>query len=451
MTKTIKIKKGLSLNLKGEVSRDVLPAAGNSKVYALVPDFYAGVLPKPSVKVGDVVKKGEEVFYDKQYPEIKFVAPIGGTIKAINRGAKRHILNIEIACDSDSQEERQFEQIDVDKSSPEEIKKYLLESGLWGFIMQRPYDIVARPNITPRDIFVTANFTAPLAPDVPYLLEGRIEHLRLALKALRKLTPGMVHISVSKPLNLNVEGVEEYLVEGPHPAGTNGVLINKTKPVNKGEVVWTLKATDLLVIGRFLATAKVDFSRQVAIVGSEVKKTGYMKVLPGCPVADLLDGVLLDTERKLRIIAGDVLVGTKLDKSSAYTPLNLDQITVIPEGDDVSELFGWIAPRFNQFSMNHSYFSWLTPRKEYRLDARIKGGERAMIMSNEYTKVFPFDIYPEQLIKAILAFDIDKMEALGIYEVAPEDFALCEFVDSSKKPLQQIVRQALDLLYKEMN
>ena len=451
MAKTIKIKKGLSINLKGEAPHTVLPAAKGSNVYALVPDFYTGVVPKPAVKVGDSVAKGDAVFYDKRYPEMKFVAPVAGTIKAINRGAKRHILNIEIASEASEQNEREFAPLDVDKASADEIKARLLESGLWGFIKQRPYDIVAHPDIVPRDIFVTAFFTAPLAPDFAYVVEGRQAHLELALKALRKLTPGKLYISAANALNLNMEGVEEYVIEGPHPAGSVGVLINKTKPINKGETVWTLKATDLLVIGRFLATGKVDFSRQVAVTGSEATEKGYMQVQPGCAVTDLVGNKPMAKEAHLRVIAGDVLTGQKLSSESLYTPMDLDQITIIPEGDNVHEAFGWIAPRFNQFSMNHSYFSWLMPQKKYAPDARIKGGERAMIMSNEYVRVFPLDIFAEQLLKAIIAFDIDKMEALGIYEVAPEDFALCEFVDSSKKPLQYIVRQGLDLLYKEMN
>ena len=451
MAKTIKIKKGLSINLKGEAPHTVLPAAKGSNVYALVPDFYTGVVPKPAVKVGDSVAKGDAVFYDKCYPEMKFVAPVAGTIKAINRGAKRHILNIEIASEASEQNEREFAPLDVDKASANEIKERLLESGLWGFIKQRPYDVVAHPDIVPRDIFVTALFTAPLAPDFDYVLEGRQAHLELALKALRKLTPGKLYISAANALNLNIEGVEEYVIEGPHPAGTVGVLINKTKPINKGEVVWTVNPADVIVIGRLFNKGIADFSRLVVITGSETTERGYVKAIAGCTIASLVDGKIMRGNEDIRIISGNVLTGTKVEKND-YLGAYDNQITVIPEGDETHDFFGWATPGFGKFSVSHSFPAWLMGKnKEYVIDARIKGGKRAMIMSNEYDSVFPMDIMPEYLLKAIIAFDIDKMENLGIYEVAPEDFALCEFVDTSKLEIQKIVRQGLDVLYKEMN
>ena len=238
--------------------------------------------------------------------------------------------------------------------------------------------------------------------------------------------------------------------EGPHPAGNVGVQINHIKPVNKGEVVWTVNATDVILMGRVFNKGIADFSRLVAVTGSEATERGYVKVVAGCTIESILGGKVLDNGH-IRMISGNVLTGTKVSMND-YLGAYDCQVTVIPEGDDVHELFGWAVPGFNKYSTSHSYLTWLIGRgKEYVMDARIKGGKRAMIMSNEYDKVFPMDILPEYLLKAIITFDIDKMENLGIYEVAPEDFALCEFVDTSKIELQKIVRNGLNLLYKEMN
>lgn len=452
MTKTIRIKKGLSINLKGKAPLDNLPALKKSSVYGLVPDDYQGIIPKVLVKVGDVVKAGEPLFCHKKYPEMLFTSPVSGEVTAVERGEKRKLLSIQVAPSA----EMEYKEYSVLPSFGDRkaLLNLLLSSGMWSFFKQRPYDIIANPEELPRDIFVTAVLTAPLAPDVDYLLKGAENDLTTALQALTSLTDGTVYLGVQKNSRLSqisVKGVEVVLVEGPHPAGCVGTQINYIRPINKGEVVWTLKVTDLLIIGRFLRTGKVDYTRTIAVTGSDAALRGYVSLLPGCRVEEVFGANLTVKKEHERIINGDVLTGVQLSQERPFASLNIDQITVIPEGDDIDEMFGWIAPRFNQFSISRLYMSWLQKGKEYALDARVKGGERAMIMSNEFHRVFPLDIYPEQLLKAIIAFDIDKMEALGIYEVAPEDFALCEFVDSSKQELQYIVRKGLDLLYKEMN
>lgn len=452
MTKTIRIKKGLSINLKGKAPLDNLPALKKSSVYGLVPDDYQGIIPKVLVKVGDVVKAGEPLFCHKKYPEMLFTSPVSGEVTAVERGEKRKLLSIQVAPSA----EMEYKEYAVLSSFGDRkaLLNLLLSSGMWSFFKQRPYDIIANPEELPRDIFVTAVLTAPLAPDVDYLLKGAENDLTTALQALTSLTDGTVYLGVQKNSRLSqisVKGVEVVLVEGPHPAGCVGTQINYIRPINKGEVVWTLKVTDLLIIGRFLRTGKVDYTRTIAVTGSDAALRGYVSLLPGCRVEEVFGANLTVKKEHERIINGDVLTGVQLSQERPFASLNIDQITVIPEGDDIDEMFGWIAPRFNQFSISRLYMSWLQKGKEYALDARVKGGERAMIMSNEFHRVFPLDIYPEQLLKAIIAFDIDKMEALGIYEVAPEDFALCEFVDSSKQELQYIVRKGLDLLYKEMN
>ena len=448
MANVIKIKKGLDINLKGKAS-EVLLNGGKSETYAIVPDFYSGVLPKVVAKVGDKVKAGSVLMIDKNRPEIKFVSPVSGEVTAVNRGAKRKVLSIVVTPDAQIEYE-EFGKKNVASLKGDEVKEAMLNAGMWPFVMQRPYDIVATPGETPRDIFVSAFYSAPLAPDFNYLVKGQEADFQTGLDALAKLTTGKVYVGIRKGSAVQqVKGVELVEIEGPHPAANASVLINHTKPINKGETVWTVDPANVIIIGRLFNKGIADFSRKVVITGSETKEQGYVQAISGCTIKSLLGGRVA-TDAHIRIISGNVLTGTKVtmeDYLGAYD----NQITVIPEGDETHEFLGFAMPRTNQYSMSHSYFSWLMGKKEYVLDARIKGGKRAMIMSNEYDKVFPLDIYPEYLLKAIIAFDIDKMENLGIYEVAPEDFALCEFVDTSKIELQKIVRDGLTLLYKEMN
>ena len=448
MANVIKIKKGLDINLKGKAS-EVLLNGGKSETYAIVPDFYSGVLPKVVAKVGDKVKAGSVLMIDKNRPEIKFVSPVSGEVTAVNRGAKRKVLSIVVTPDAQIEYE-EFGKKNVASLKGDEVKEAMLNAGMWPFVMQRPYDIVATPGETPRDIFVSAFYSAPLAPDFNYLVKGQEADFQTGLDALAKLTTGKVYVGIRKGSAVQqVKGVELVEIEGPHPAANASVLINHTKPINKGETVWTVDPANVIIIGRLFNKGIADFSRKVVITGSETKEQGYVQAISGCTIKSLVGGRVA-TDAHVRIISGNVLTGTKVSMED-YLGAYDNQITVIPEGDETHEFLGFAMPRTDQYSMSHSYFSWLMGKKEYVLDVRIKGGKRAMIMSNEYDKVFPLDIYPEYLLKAIIAFDIDKMENLGIYEVAPEDFALCEFVDTSKIELQKIVRDGLTLLYKEMN
>ena len=450
MPNIITIKKGLTLNMKGKAQETQLAPVASASSYALSPDDYIGFVPKVIVQPGDRVLAGDTLMYHKQIPELKLTSPVSGEVVAVHRGAKRKVLSVEVKPDT-TIEYKHFDTAGVKGMERSKVLSLLLESGMFSFFKQRPYDRLANPNAEPRDIFVTANFTAPLAPKFSYLVQGREDELQLALDALTKLTTGKVYVGVAPGELPGLQGVERVEVRGPHPAGLVGVLINHIAPVNKEEVVWTLKATDLLVIGRFLKTGQVDYSRTIALTGSEAKETGYVKVLPGARFQEVLAGRLGKRGEHERIIEGDVFTGVKVDEEHERMSLGIDQISIIPEGDDVHELFGWALPRLKEYSHSRSYFSWLMPKREYTLDARIKGGRRAMIMSGEYDQVFPMDIYPEYLLKSIITFNINDMEARGIYEVAPEDFSVCEFVDTSKIPLQQIVRQGLDELYKEMN
>ena len=425
MANVIKIKKGLDINLKGKAS-EVLLTGGKSNSYAIIPDHFNGVFPKVVAKVGDKVKAGSVLIIDKNRPEIKFVSPVSGEVTAVNRGEKRKLLSIVVTPDAQNEYE-EFGKKNVASLNAEAIKESILQAGIWPFIKQRPYDIVASPSDSPRDIFVSSFYSAPLAPNFDFILKGQETDFQTGLDALAKLTSGKVYLGVRKGSSVVAKNVEVIEVEGPHPAGNVGVQINNVKPVNKGEVVWTVLPADVILIGRLFNKGIADFTRLVALTGSETTERGYVKAIAGCTIDSIVGNKILSNNH-VRIISGNVLVGTKVSKSD-YLGAYDSQITVIPEGDDNDEFFGWATLGLNKFSTSHTYFTWLLggKNKEYVIDARIRGGKRAMIMSNEYDKVFPMDILPEYLLKAIIAFDIDKMENLGIYEVAPEDFPSCRY------------------------
>ena len=448
MVNVIKLRKGLDINLQGkaEQTKIGLKPAG---LYALQPDDFTGVVPKVVVKEGEQVEAGQALFVDKNHPEILFVSPVSGKVKAVVRGERRKVLAVQVEA------AQQQQPVDHGKNSPQNMKAQevvdlLLKAGLFGFINQLPYAVVANPQDKPKAIAVSALRDKPLAADFEYELKGQENDWQTGLDALAKIAPVYLGIGKNQRANAVVEAknVEVNVFDGPCPAGNVGVQVNHLCPVNKGEVVWTVEPTAVLFIGRLFNTGKVDLTRCVAFVGSEVKKPAYVDMMVGQELNTLLANSLKNTKH-VRIINGNVLTGVPTTKEG-FLGAHSSEITVIPEGDNVDELAGWIMPRLNQFSVNRSYFSWLFgKKKEYALDARVKGGERHMIMSGEYDRVFPMDIYPEYLIKAIITNDIDRMEQLGIYEVAPEDFALAEFVCSSKLELQKIVREGLDMLRKE--
>ncbi len=449
MANVIKLRKGLDINLKGKASQELM-SVKEPGFYALVPDDFTGVTPKVVVKEQEYVMAGGPLFIDKNHPELKFVSPVSGVVTSVERGARRKVLNIvvEAAAEQDYEE---FGKKDVNALNGESVKAALLEAGMFAFIRQRPYDVIADPTMYPKAIFVSAFDSNPLAPDFEFALKGEEANFQTGLDALSKMAKTYLSISVKqKAVALTqARNVTITAFDGPNPAGNVGVQINHISPVVKGETVWTIGAEAVIFIGRLFNTGRVDMTRKVAVTGSEVLKPAYCKLKVGALLTNVFSGNVT-TGRDLRYISGNVLTGKKVNPNGFLGAFD-SQLTVIPEGDDIHEMLGWIMPRFNQFSVNHSYFSWLLGNnKEYVLDARIKGGERHMIMSNEYDKVFPMDIFPEYLVKAIIAGDIDRMEALGIYEVAPEDFALCEFVCSSKVEVQRIVRAGLDMLRAEM-
>ena len=448
MYKVVKISKGLNINLAGAPVKE-MTAVKEAKLYALQPADFNGVTPKVVVKPEDKVKAGDALFVDKNCPELRFVSPVSGKVVAVNRGERRRLLSVIVEADGQNAAV-EYKAKDVPSLSAEEIKADLLQSGLFAFIRQRPYDVIASPKDAPKAIFVSAFDSKPLAVDFEVALAGNEAEFQTGLDALSRIAPVYLGINsnqtsaaLTTPKNVTVT-----CFDGPHPAGNVGVQINHISPVNKGEIVWTVAAEDVIFIGRLFNRGKVDFTRTIALAGSEVKNPSYSKVVLGAQISSITEG-RLEQKNPLRIIDGNVLTGTKSSEEGFLGAFSTE-ITVIPEILDDAELLGWIAPRTSMFSTSRSYFSWLSPKRKYTMDARIKGGERHMIMSGEYDKVFPMDIYAGYLVKAIIAGDIDRMEALGIYEVAPEDFALAEFIDSSKLELQRIVRQGLDMLRKEM-
>ena len=448
MANLIKLRKGLDINLKGKAAAEVV-AVKEPGFYALCPDDFTGVTPKVVVKEQEYVMAGGPLFIDKNHPEVQFVSPVSGVVTSVERGARRKVLSITVEA-AQEQDYEEFGKEDVSKMDAVSVKAALLKSGMFAFIKQRPYDIVADPTVAPRAIFVSAFDTNPLAPDFELALKGEEANFQTGLDALAKITKTYLSISVNQKAAAltQAKNVTLTVFDGPHPAGNVGVQINNIAPINKGETVWTIDPQAVIFIGRLFNTGHVDLTRLVAVTGSEVKKPSYCKLKVGALLTNVFAGNV-STDKNLRYISGNVLTGKQITANGFLGAFH-SQVTVIPEGDDVHEMLGWIMPRFDQFSTSHSYFSWLMGKKEYTLDARVKGGERHMIMSNEYDRVLPMDIMPEYLIKAIIAGDIDRMEALGIYEVAPEDFALCEFVCSSKMELQRIVREGLDMLRREM-
>ena len=448
MANVIKLRKGLDINLKGKAAKQKFSVKAAAQ-YALVPDDFVGMTPKVVVREGDKVKAGDALFVNKKQTDVKFASPVSGVVQAVVRGDRRKVLRIVVEADKD-QQYVDFGQKQVASLDGDAVVKALLEAGLFGYINQLPYAVSTTPDQKPRAVFVSALRDMPLAGDFEYELQGNEEDFQTGLTALSKVAPvylGVGAKQTSKALT-EAKDVEVNVFDGPCPAGNVGVQVNNIAPVNKGEVVWTVDPTAVIFFGRLFRTGKVDLRRLVAVAGSEITKPEYAEGLVGRPIADLLEGKLAAKDH-VRIINGNPLTGRKATMDD-FVGGHTSEITVIPEGVNVDEMLGWILPRTNDFSVSRSYFSWLFGKnKEYALDARVKGGERHMIMSGEYDKVLPMDIYAEYLIKAIIAGDIDRMEQLGIYEVAPEDFAVAEFVDSSKLELQHIVRQGLDMLRKE--
>ena len=450
MSNDIRIKKGLDIKLVGEASLTKNDAI-KSNFYSIKPEDFHGLTPKLLVKAGAKVKAGEPIFYDKSNDSIQFVSPVSGEVAEIIRGEKRRILEVKIQADK-TQTYFDHNKLEVKSAKNEAIKAKLLESGCWPFVMQRPYDVIANPEQTPKGIFVSAYASAPLAANYDFVLTGKQAELQAAVTALSKLTDGNVNVSVSKDSHspfTNLEDVVIHKVSGPHPSGNVGTLINKIDPVNKGEVVWTVTPQDLVIIGEVLLTGKFNAERIVALAGSGIQEPRYLVTKIGSEIATMVYDRGIEKDANVRIISGTVLSGKEI-KPDGFLGYYSNVVTVIPEGDDY-EFFGWNKPVFEKVSTSRALtFSWLTPNKKFDLNTNTNGEHRAFVLTGTYEEVFPLDIFPMQILKACMYQDLDEMEALGMYEVAPEDFALTEFVCVSKQPHQKIIREGLDLMLKEI-
>ncbi|KJD35838.1 Na(+)-translocating NADH-quinone reductase subunit A [Tamlana sedimentorum] len=450
MSNDIRIKKGLDIKLNGEAEKTVEQAVV-SNYCTIRPEDFHGVIPKLVAKEGTSVNAGGVLFYNKANEAVKFLSPVSGKVIEVVRGPKRRIDAIKIEA-SKPQTFEDYGKFDIDGATAEIVKSHLLQAGCWPFIKQRPYDVIANPEKAPKAIFISGYASAPLAADLDFTLQGKEAELQAAVTALAKLTEGKVHVSVGKssssPL-ASLSGVTLHKVSGPHPSGNVGTLINKIDPVNKGEVVWTVNPQDLVIIGELLLTGKFNAERIVALVGSSVQKPRYFKTIIGSEVSTVIYDKGVEQSGNDRIISGNVLSGKEIKADGALDYYS-NTISVIPEGDDY-DFFGWNKPIFNKVSTSRALtFSWLSPNKKYDLNTNTNGEHRAFVVTGNYEEVFPLDIFPMQILKACMYKDLDEMEALGMYEVAPEDFALTEFVCVSKQPHQKIIREGLDLMIKEI-
>lgn len=416
----IRIRKGLDIHIKGEAARRT--EVFEPTFCAIKPTDFIGVLPKMHVEEGDDVKVGSVLFHDKSNEKIVFTSPISGKVKAIVRGEKRAIQQVIIENDGKNES--------IDFGGINNPVEKLLQSGVWPMLRQRPFATIANPDDKPKHIFVSMFDTAPLAPDYDYIIENQSDALTKGIEVLAKLTEGNVYINVPTdaarhvPTELNNVIITEF--EGPHPAGNIGTQINAISPINKGEVVWYCNPQDVITIGKLFLTGRYDSSRVIATTGSAMHEPHYYKTKIGADITPILS-----IGDNARVISGNVLTGTNITKNDGFLCFYDSQVTAIPEGNHY-KLFGWLMPAFKRYA-----------------DTNTNGDTRPYIMTGQFERVFPFDIYPMQLIKACLIKDIDQMEELGIYEVDAEDFALCEVIDPSKTPIQQIIRDGLEFIRKE--
>jgi len=443
-------RKGLNIKLKGKAEK-IFVKADPAELYAVKPTDFHLLVPKLEVKEGDVVKAGTPLFHDKNNPAIKFASPVSGIVASIKRGERRVIQEVIIKASADLVYE-QFPKGDPAAMDRDQIISVILSSGTWPAIRQRPYNIIASPARTPKSIFISAFDTAPLGPDFDFLIKGSEKEFQAGIDVLARLTPGLVHVNISdefpaSPAFSKARNARVNYFRGPHPAGNAGIQIHRIDPVNKGEIVWTIGPQEVIIIGRLFMNGVYDASKVVALTGSEVLKARYYRLISGASIKNIvLNNV---TEGDHRYISGNVLTGTRIDPEG-YVGYYDSQVTVIPEGTE-PEFLGWAKPGFGKFSLSRTFFSWLAPGREYRINTNMQGGHRAFVATGVYEKVLPMKIYPMQLFKAIMIEDIELMEQLGIYEIAEEDVALCEYCCPSKMELQALVRKGLDLMIKEMS
>ncbi|MBN2214954.1 MAG: Na(+)-translocating NADH-quinone reductase subunit A [Bacteroidales bacterium] len=451
MSKVIKIKRGLNIKLRGSAEKIIIKSIP-AELYGVKPPDFHGLIPKLDVSFGQEVNAGTSLFHDKYRPAVRFTSPVSGIVKTVSRGERRRILEVVIERTGEDIRYESFTKGNPLEMTRDDVIKNLLNSGLWPAIRQRPYDIIAGPDDEPKAIFISAFDTAPLAPDYDFIVKESGTEFQTGINALAKLTRGKVHLNINgeypaSKVFTGAENVQLNSFTGPHPAGNAGIQIHHIDPVNKGDVIWYVTPQDIISIGRLFLHGIYDPSKIIALTGSEVLKPRYFRLISGSSISNIVRDNI--TGGCLRYISGNVLTGTKI-QPDGYLGYYDSQVTVIPEGYHY-ELLGWAMPGFKKYSSTRTFWSWLAPGKSYRLDTNLNGGYRSFVLTGQYEKVLPMDIYPMQLLKAILVEDIELMENLGIYEVAPEDFALCEFVCVSKTEIQKIIRNGLDLMIREMS
>jgi len=442
--KSVKVlSKGHDIKLAGAAEKVFTTASAST--YAVQPKNFIGMspIPKVTVEAGDEVQAGDVLLFDKKRPEVKYVAPVSGEVIAVNRGEKRSIKEVVILADKDIRY-KAIAKPDLANSSREDLVKFLLENGAWALIRQRPFDIIPDPTAIPTNIFISTFDSAPLAPDLNFVVEGRGAAFQAGLNLLGKLTPGKVHLGLnakSAPSTVftGATGVQQNWFHGKHPAGNVGIQIHHTAPISGSDTVWVLGVQDVLTLGTLVSEGRFDASRVVALTGA-LKKPSYAKTYLGANIGDLVKD---NVEGTPRLISGDVLSG-KAKSAEEFLNFHDDQITTIKEGKE-HEMFGWLLPTTARPSVSQTFLSGLVDIT-YEPDTNTHGEKRAFVVTGQYEKVLPMDIYPQHLMKAILVNDIERMEGLGINELSEEDIALCEFACTSKQPLQKILRQGLELM-----
>ena len=462
MSNTITIRKGLDLPIDGAAELR-LTDARSIATYAVKPTDFVWLTPRLLVEEGDSVAVGNALFCDKNDERIRFTSPVSGQVKAIVKGEKRRLLEVVVETDFKSAPTQEL------PKTADDIKATMLQCGLWTTLRQRPFGTVANPDDKPKAIFVSAFSSAPLAPNYDFVLQGKEEWLKKGLEALTNLTDGKVHIcfrpeqGLAKQLSTLNSQLSTHYIKGPHPSGNIGTQIAHIDPINKGEVVWTMNIQDVAVLGELVATGVYNPEKVIAVAGPDIKDPHYYHVKAGACLAEITKTQLLteDNPKADRVISGNILSGTQI-ATDGFLGAYDDLVSILPEGD-YYDLMGWLMPGFKKFSFSRTFLSGFMPKSTFKplgiklprfeniwkFDTNTHGDERPLVFTGNFERVFPFDIYPTQLIKACIIGDIELMENLGIYEVEPEDFALCEFIDTSKTDIQIVIREALEKLRKE--
>jgi Na+-transporting NADH:ubiquinone oxidoreductase subunit A len=441
MGKKISLKKGFNLSLLGEAEKQI-NEIDPDELFGFKPTDFESINPKLIVKEGDKVKAGQALFFDKNHPDIKFPSTVSGKVLEILRGPKRIVLAIKILSDK----KQVFEKCKFSgKLTKENVQKFLLETNLWWIIQQRPFGCIANPNDTPKGIFISGFDSSPLAPDLSYLIQGNQEAFNKGLEMIHALADGNLHIGAKKDTEALFKLGEIHEFSGPHPSGNVGIQIHHISPVMPGQLAWTVDVQNILLLGNILINGEFNTERIIPITGSQVNNPEYLKLKIGQSLASIYNRYTQRDEN--RYIQGNVLTG-KSSSEDDFLSYHSKQLTIIPEGR-YKEFMGWVLPSFEKLSLSKTLFSWILKNKKFKVDTNTHGEQRPFVVSGQYEKVLPMNIMPVQLLKAILAKDIEKMEALGITEVIEEDLALCEFVCSSKIDVQKILREGLDLLKSE--